>query len=72
MNSKEIPISCLLDRIANADDQEVQEIMHALIRWQEQHYPEEELVFLSLPKYDLPERYRSIDCMAQMLKKYIG
>lgn len=71
MFPKPMPISRVLNRIANADDQEVQQILMALIHWQAQHYPEDELVFFSLPKHDLPARYHSIDSMAQMLKKYV-
>lgn len=71
MFQKKTPISHVLRRIEVANDKEVHQILLALIHWQEQHYPEDELVFFSLPKHDLPARYRSIDSMAQMLKKYV-
>ena len=72
MFHKKIPMSHVLCRIESANDQEVQQIMSALIHWQEQHYPEDELIFLSLPKRDIPERCRNVDIMAEMLKKYVG
>lgn len=66
-----LSLNRILKRIDRADEYEINEIMKALILWQNRAYPEEELVIMSLAKYDLEARTKQIDLYAAALKKYI-
>lgn len=63
-----LSLNRILKRIDRADEYE---IMKALILWQNRAYPEEELVIMSLAKYDLEARTKQIDLYAAALKKYV-
>lgn len=69
-NTIQLPFSSVLSRILSADDAEISEIITAVIRRYGIVYPETEVVFLSLPKYDVPERKRIIESALKMLERH--
>ena len=70
MFQKRKSISSILKRIESANDSEITEIIKGIIHWQETHYPEYEMVIVSLPKYGKEKRRCEIDRMSDFLKGY--
>ena len=50
----------LIKRIGNADGYEIDEVLDALHRRYQKLYPDQEVIFLSLPRKDRQERRRRI------------
>lgn len=71
MSCFKLSMNRLLKRIDQANGDEIDEIIRKLILWQKKRVPEYEMVVMSLPRYDLEERSRQIDLMAEALKKYV-
>ncbi len=55
----------------DGDDEFLSDVIQKLVIRFSQIQPEEELLVLSLPKFDMKERNRCIDEMVSFLKSYI-
>lgn len=55
--------------LTNSEKGDIDFILKAVIQWQNQRFPEYELVVFSLPKYDRKARECHIVCLAEMLRK---
>ena len=56
-------------RMEAVKEEEIQEMLLAIIRWQKDHYPDEELIVFSLPKSNLEKREVQLKLMVDMLQK---
>ena len=65
-----VPMKWVEKRILTADSREMDMVLRAVISWQEQRYPEYELVVWSLPINNSQERKRQIDMMTSFLKQW--
>lgn len=59
MTHKEVEV--ILRMIETADDGALSEIVRAVLRRYAKLFPEEEVVFLSIPKQDMQERRRILE-----------
>ena len=60
----------LLNRIENASDYEIGDIMQAVIRRYKNLFPGWQIIFLSVPSNDEKERVESIEQMLEFLKDH--
>ena len=60
-------IKDILTRIASASDRELTDIVRAVLARYDTLFPEEEIFFLSLPKYDQQEREATLARFAELV-----
>ena len=60
----------LLNRIENASDYEIGDIMQAVIKRYKNLFPGWQIIFLSVPSNDEKERIESIEQMLEFLKDH--
>ena len=58
----------VLRKIERAKDQEIQKILLAVIQWQKNQYPDEELVIVSLPKQSSGKRDMYLKMIMNLLQ----
>jgi len=59
----------LLSRIEKASETELNEVISKVIQLYSTKYPDQEIMFLSLPKNDPQERKRTLDTMYRILSQ---
>lgn len=57
----------VIERIFFSTDVEINQILNAVIRWYGRHYPDWDVMFLSLPK-ESEARRKQLERMLEMLK----
>ena len=62
---KKFSLEETLSAIACADDEELSEIIRTLIQTYANRYPDQETLFLTLPKYDAEDRHRILDALKE-------
>ena len=62
-------IKDILTRIASASDRELTDIVRAVLARYDTLFPEEEVVFLSLPKHDQQEREAILARFAELVMR---
>ncbi len=67
MNPRQL--SQVLIQILNASDEDISKIIQAVIKRYEMFYPDDEVVFLSLPTDDLEERRAILAAALETLEK---
>jgi len=60
----------VVKRIKRATDYEIHVMLLAIIDWQKHHYPDEELIILSLPKSNPEKREMYLKMVVHMLRQY--
>ena len=60
-------IKAILTRISSASDRELTDIVRAVLARYDTLFPEEEVFFLSLPKYDRQEREAILARFAELV-----
>lgn len=68
---KQIPIADILEGIRQADHAQVGEICAAVMQRYKALFPDCEIMFLNLPKYDIAERERLLRQIASWLEAEI-
>ena len=62
-------IKAILTRISSASDRELTDIVRAVLARYDTLFPEEEIFFLSLPKYDRQEREAILSRFAELVMR---
>lgn len=62
-------IKAILTRISSASDRELTDIVRAVLARYDTLFPEEEVFFLSLPKYDRQEREAILSRFAELVMR---
>lgn len=69
--TKEVKQS-ILHSIANAEEEEIRDILNAIFRKQAELYPDYEMIVFSLPRYDKTERESALDNLKAFLMSRYG
>lgn len=69
MRCLKLPMKLLTGMVGMANEEEINGLIRALIAWQENRFPEYELVVLSLPKYDQAEREKMLDRFTELMRR---
>lgn len=59
----------MYDGVRKADSELIGQLLRYILRLYADQYPEDEFVFLTLPKYDSAERKRTLEAMCRVLTK---
>lgn len=68
--TEKIDIDDILLAIARSNDEELSQIINAIIQTYSNRYPDEEMIFLSLPQNNPHERKRILDALYGFICKH--
>lgn len=66
---KKCLMKMLLSKIEYADDQEIAQMTQAIIRRYSRVFPDWEIMFLSMPKFDQAERVRTAEYLLASIRE---
>ena len=61
----------VISAIEQADDKQIQEVFHAVMRRYRTFYPDWDVIYLAVPKNNMQEREESLDWITKLLRHEI-